>query len=58
MSRTQPQLDAPIAPFRLISVERGQPVAIDELVGHAPAVLALVEDAPGDDPRALSLIHI
>jgi response regulator RpfG family c-di-GMP phosphodiesterase len=52
MSRTLPQLDAPIAPFRLISAEGGRPVPIDELVGKGPAVLALVEDAPGDDPRA------
>src|SRR3954471_8073112 len=55
MSRTLPQLDAPIAPFRLISVDGGQPVAIDELVDHGPAVLALVEEAPGDDPRASML---
>jgi len=55
MSRTLPQLDAPIAPFRLISVEGGQPVAIDELIDSGPAVLALVEDAPVDDPRASML---
>jgi len=53
MSATpQPQLDAPLSPFTLISAEGGNAVALDELTATGPAVFAWVERPAGDDPRA------
>src|SRR5258706_15882298 len=52
MSTTpQPQLDAEVAPFTLISAESGIAVALDELIAAGPAVLAWIENADHDDPR-------
>jgi hypothetical protein len=52
MSTTpQPQLDAEVAPFTLISAERGISVALDELIATGPAVLAWIGTADHDDPR-------
>ncbi|HEY0388051.1 MAG TPA: HD domain-containing phosphohydrolase [Gaiellales bacterium] len=56
MSTTpRPQLDAPVAPFRLTPSDGGTPVTIDELVSTAPAVLALVDGGQTDDARAAML---
>jgi HD-GYP domain-containing protein (c-di-GMP phosphodiesterase class II) len=56
MSTTpQPQLDAALAPFNLISAESGSAVALDQLTSAGPAVLAWVEDAAHDDPRGKML---
>ncbi|MDX6548030.1 MAG: hypothetical protein QOG33_1580 [Gaiellales bacterium] len=56
MSATpQPQLDAPVAPFSLISAESGSAVALDELTATGPAVLACVDEGKIDDPRAAML---
>ena len=52
MSATpQPQLDAELAPFTLISAESGIAVALDELIATGPAVLAWIGNADHDDPR-------
>jgi hypothetical protein len=52
MSATpQPQLDAEVAPFTLISAESGIAVALDELIATGPAVLAWIGNADHDDPR-------
>ncbi len=52
MSTTpQPQLDAAVPPFTLISAESGSAIALDELTARAPAVLAWIDEARGDDPR-------
>jgi hypothetical protein len=51
MSTTpQPQLDAEVAQFTLISAESGIAVALDELIATGPAVLAWIGD-DHDDPR-------
>lgn len=56
MSATpQPQLDAPVAPFTLISSESGGEVALDELTSTGPAVLAWVDEAKSNDPRGAML---
>jgi HD domain len=56
MSTTpRPQLDAPVAPFRLTPSDGGTSVTIDELVSTAPAVLALVDGGQTDDARAAML---
>ena len=53
MSTTpQPQLDAEVAPFTLISAESGISVALDELIAAGPAVLAWIGSADLADPRA------
>jgi len=52
MSTTpQPQLDAEVAPFTLISAESGISVDLDALTAAGPTVLAWIEDAADDDPR-------
>src|SRR5258707_12307197 len=52
MSTTpQPQLDAEVAPFTLISAESGIAVALDELIATGPAVLAWIGNAEHDDSR-------
>src|SRR2546425_6109547 len=57
MSTTpQPQLDAEVAPFTLISAESGISVALDELTATGPAVLAWIENAAQDDPRG-EMLH-
>src|SRR5438067_7915809 len=57
MSTTpQPQLDAEISPFNLISAESGVSVALDELTAAGPAVLAWIENAALDDPRG-EMLH-
>jgi hypothetical protein len=55
MSRTQPQLDAPVAPFRLVDPTGGEAVGIDHLVNGGPAVLAVLDTAPAEDPRSAML---
>jgi HD-GYP domain-containing protein (c-di-GMP phosphodiesterase class II) len=56
MSATpQPRLDAPVAPFTLISAESGSTVALDELTATGPAVLAWVQEGKSDDPRGAML---
>ncbi len=55
MSRTQPQLDAPVAPFRLVDHTGGEAIAIDHLVNGGPAVLAVLDSAPAEDPRSAML---
>jgi hypothetical protein len=57
MSTTpQPQLDAEVAPFTLISAENGISVALDELTAAGPAVLAWIGNAVHDDPRG-EMLH-
>jgi response regulator RpfG family c-di-GMP phosphodiesterase len=56
MSATpQPRLDAPVAPFTLVSSESGSEVALDELTATGPAVLAWVDEGKSDDPRGVML---
>jgi response regulator RpfG family c-di-GMP phosphodiesterase len=56
MSATpQPLLDAPVAPFSLISAESGSTVALAELTATGPAVLAWVDEGKSDDPRRAML---
>jgi HD domain-containing protein len=56
MSTTpRPQLDSPVAQFRLIPSDGQAPVAVDDLVRGGPAVLALVDGGQTDDARAAML---
>jgi HD domain-containing protein len=56
MSTTpRPQLDAPVARFRLISAEGGTPFEVDDLLDAGPAVLAMVDGGGTDDARAAML---
>ena len=56
MSTTpRPQLDAPVAPFRLNPADSGEPVGLDDLIASGPVVLALIEGGRADDPRAAML---
>ena len=56
MSTTpRPQLDSPVAQFRLIPPDGQAPVAVDDLVRGGPAVLALVDGGQTDDARAAML---
>ena len=59
MSTTpQPQLDAEVAPFTLISAESGISVALNELTAAGPAVLAWIDGAKKDDPRGEMLLDL
>ncbi len=56
MSTTpRPQLDAPVARFRLISADGGTTCEVDDLLGAGPAVLAMVDGGGTDDARAAML---